>query len=879
MSYHSDRDRRDSSRGRTRGFDDPPEDYKARVELIDLPGFLLEDRPLCKRFVNHYFTRLTHFPIDEVELVQMEDTSSEAGEIAGLRCYINLPEKDALARLTAAAAERVRLMADHNASGRPHCDSSQTSELDTEWTHYYNSKYMPTWSLIQRYQGNIQGESIRQLLYSRKVTFRIDRVASSPQLPRPPFVLHDDTRRAPTRRNNISSVRAIDRRPAEPESAVERGRPVESVRAEIVGPKDAGRPVSWDVEDGQLDDVAAQQKSARSASRQGSTSQADLRPADDFVGFPEHNETTDPWNDRHLDGSFEENLRWLERYREYLLRPEIGAVKPSTIIPSFVEDRTVVVWQLAKTWRRIDDVKIRQVAEGWVPAGRIGYISFMSQGDRQEILRKCTGYNFPKQVVRLRETAHWKVADDLQNGGPPCMLVGQAKEGEWCPIASKLVNGKWDPAAAGRERYVYKPVNPFPKRPVPTGPLNTSRDSLKDSLDYSSHTTYDEPPAGPSDRESQRSLLSNGTDYSPKESYGTLPPPVTASGHTSPRSPRRRRMSSARPDVCIYLPVDFGVKRGSEKIPGPADNPTKLMRVLAIPDMANEEQMKKMFQQFGSVEKIEIFAYAGRSATVRFRAFAGTEAAERAARKPHQPTEFSKSYDLPVRLTDLQPAEEAIWIEWDRKNRSDVDPDEGSRPTNRSSRNPPKLAAAAEPSGSARAILPAANVQASVPETESAAEPMDETSALLDDALAPSHSPSPPPEPIAAARLPPPPPPAAISARASTADELPSSDFRTIDADSAAHVRSVYATSTNATALGAASAPRPAIAAPPPQPARASSFLARLPGRARIQSAARSAMAALVASQVGLLPSEPAKRPSDEEDAIEATAAKRGRFE
>lgn len=150
---------------------------------------------------------------------------------------------------------------------------------------------MPTWCSIQKYQGDVQGESIRQLLYSRKVAFRLDRVDSSTQLPRPPFVLHDDSRRASVRGNNISSVRSMDRRPpSDSERSVEKGKPAESVRAEIVGPRDIGRPVSWDVEDGQLDDIAAQQNSARSSARQGTMSQAELRYVTACVSLQRHTE-------------------------------------------------------------------------------------------------------------------------------------------------------------------------------------------------------------------------------------------------------------------------------------------------------------------------------------------------------------------------------------------------------------------------------------------------------------------------------------------------------------------------------------------------------------------------------------------------------------
>ncbi|KAJ9117008.1 hypothetical protein QFC22_004666 [Naganishia vaughanmartiniae] len=834
MSYHNDRDRdsdrRGSSRGgHVRGYDDPPEDYRAKVELLDLPGFLIEDQALCKRFINHYFTRLTHFPIDEVELFQVANTNPEAGEIAGLRCFITLPERDAWARLVKACDKDppVKVSPDQAQVGEESDETLQFKNL--EWKHLFNPKYMPTWSLIQRYETRgkvIQGESIRQLLYNRKVTFRVHRIITTKCLARAPFILHDDTRRLSTRKNNISSVRSIDRRPSAADSSErdgERGRPVEPVvsRADIVGPKDAGRPVSWDVEDGQLDDIAAQQNNTRSSTRQNAASPPDLRPADEFVGFPEHDEITDPWFDRHLEGNFKENLQWLERYREYLLRPELGAVKLSTIIPLFVEDRTVVVWQLARTWTRIDDVKIRQVAEGWAPAGRIGYISFISINDQQEILRKCSGYNFPKQVVQLRATAYWKAADELDKGGGPYLSVGEARSGEWCPVASKLFNGKLDPAAAaGRERYVYKPQ----KRGIPTGSSRMQRPppSARDTLDFTTNVSYyDEPPAEPSD---------HTPDASPGHSYGPLPPPARASG--------------------------------------------------PIPAGANEEQMKKMLQQFGSIEKIEISSVGDRNAIVKFRAHAGLTTAQAAARKAHPQARFPATYELSVKLADFQPAEEAIWIEWDRKNQSDANSVvEGTRPASRSSRNPPKYASTTESGGSTQGVPPVASVGGGVPASERVAESLDDVSALLRDGPSPSSprpSPPPPLETIAAARLPPPPPIASGSARASVLDDAPSPTIRSFDADSSANTHSAFATSINATALGTAPPLRPTVPAAP-QP-RAAGFFARIPGRGRMQNAA-TAMAALVASQVGLVASEPAKRPSDEEDAREAAAAKRRRFE
>lgn len=57
----------------------------------------------------------------------MDNMSPEAGEIAGLRCYITLPERDAWARLKATPDPPVRSATDRSASGRSYNRSDRAS--------------------------------------------------------------------------------------------------------------------------------------------------------------------------------------------------------------------------------------------------------------------------------------------------------------------------------------------------------------------------------------------------------------------------------------------------------------------------------------------------------------------------------------------------------------------------------------------------------------------------------------------------------------------------------------------------------------------------------------------------------------------------------
>jgi hypothetical protein len=70
------------------------------------------------------------------------------------------------------------------------------------------------------------------------------------------------------------------------------------------------------------------------------------------VGHRKHDIKTDPWIYRRADQRYtwaEENHKWLETHRAYLLVPEIGdRRKAATTIPSFPPGRTIVVWALGK---------------------------------------------------------------------------------------------------------------------------------------------------------------------------------------------------------------------------------------------------------------------------------------------------------------------------------------------------------------------------------------------------------------------------------------------------------------------------------------------------------------------------------------------------
>lgn len=64
-----------------------------------------------------------------------------------------------------------------------------------------------------------------------------------------------------------------------------------------------------------------------------------------------HDKTTDPWIDRVKDHRYtaaEENYKWLDTYRQYLLATELGRKTLPTTIPTFPLKRTIVTWQLAR---------------------------------------------------------------------------------------------------------------------------------------------------------------------------------------------------------------------------------------------------------------------------------------------------------------------------------------------------------------------------------------------------------------------------------------------------------------------------------------------------------------------------------------------------
>lgn len=70
----------------------------------------------------------------------------------------------------------------------------------------------------------------------------------------------------------------------------------------------------------------------------------------------------------------------------------------------------------------------------------------MSIDDCQNVVKKLVGINFPNRVDGLREgNRYWKEYDDFNRLKATYMLVAEAYKGEWCPIASKLVDGKLDP--------------------------------------------------------------------------------------------------------------------------------------------------------------------------------------------------------------------------------------------------------------------------------------------------------------------------------------------------------------------------------------------------------------------------------------------------
>lgn len=64
-----------------------------------------------------------------------------------------------------------------------------------------------------------------------------------------------------------------------------------------------------------------------------------------------HDKVTDPWIERVKDRRYndaEDNYKWLDSHRQYLLATELGRKTLPTTIPNFPLHRTIVSWQLAK---------------------------------------------------------------------------------------------------------------------------------------------------------------------------------------------------------------------------------------------------------------------------------------------------------------------------------------------------------------------------------------------------------------------------------------------------------------------------------------------------------------------------------------------------
>lgn len=79
--------------------------------------------------------------------------------------------------------------------------------------------------------------------------------------------------------------------------------------------------------------------------------------------------------------------------------------------------------------------------------GRIAFVAFMTERDCREILRKLNGICFSKGTEALRNSGYWQEYDDFTRYASGYLPTAEAKAGQWCPVASKLIDGKLDPNA------------------------------------------------------------------------------------------------------------------------------------------------------------------------------------------------------------------------------------------------------------------------------------------------------------------------------------------------------------------------------------------------------------------------------------------------
>ncbi|GHJ86464.1 hypothetical protein NliqN6_2866 [Naganishia liquefaciens] len=821
--------RYDPSRYSTRGRDyqddeHDPEDFRAYVELTDLPSALTQDPIVGARFITHYFIKITHFPVEDVLLAvesKPEPPSRlEAGEIARPCkpvCLMTLTSREAWDRL-------------RRVSDPPRTRQNERitfSDTTVVWEHDILSKHAPEWSNMTKVQGGGTVISLKDKLYGKKFRFQLLSLDVTTTLPATALLPHEQkSHKSPVRRDIAAS--AADPLAWAPQALPKPYLPFGS-------PKN-NRPSSWDIPD------ATDMNGMEGTAVDGGTSarqwvderHPEYRIGPDEVGHMKHDNSTDPWMERIKDQRYsnaEENYQWLDAHRQYLLATELGKKTLPMTIPFFPPKRTIVTWQLPKfmtrkhlavffsQFGRVDDVKIRTMPEGWSPAGRIAFVAFMTERDCREVLRKVTGVMFPKATEELRKSRNWQEYDDFTRFPSKHLPVAEAVKGEWCPVASQLVNGKLaDPAMRARQ--------PSARERPPGGDAFNRADDAASSF---------HPLPGGADPSAHATAAGSG------------------SASRSQSRDRRLRSQTPREYTKITIPVRLPEKtvppQDAQKLIGEKRLERRRMGVLAIPQGATVTQLRTILEAtFGLIKPIFLSTSADIPYKVEFTSDKGIEKAEKDAKRTNAHGRFKNCFELTVPLVGLEAEHETRWAEWKWKDGGKDSPEtdeQQSHATLDSSHSLPS-------STSARMQTQNVTSEELPPLT------IDELDAFVDHGTMPLTTSMVP----ASSREQSPPPPL----------PQPSSRPPAVLASSATHAKPETAP------IESHSQKRPGpetfVRQSPAPLARASMFQRSFRAAGK---AAGSAMAILMANQPDI--EQPEKRPSLSSSAVDSASAKRQRYE
>lgn len=240
------------------------------------------------------------------------------------------------------------------------------ADTTLNYEHKIISRYVPEWCELTEVEGGGVASSLKDKIYGRKIRLRlvareittkqpatlVQHTGLDPGTPIKPEIAASELAQLDQSASERRAKSNVTLRSAKIEKIVSWADSVEDVHNAIKHVRLTSSPENPRV-------VAHQQNARHSEDRYEPPSETVpfaltrffRRSFGNEVGPRKHNSKTDPWLGRKPDLQYtqaEENYKWLEVHRKYLLSSEGDRKALPTTVPSFPPGRTIVVWELGK---------------------------------------------------------------------------------------------------------------------------------------------------------------------------------------------------------------------------------------------------------------------------------------------------------------------------------------------------------------------------------------------------------------------------------------------------------------------------------------------------------------------------------------------------